>query len=221
MEKNREISKLFSRCITSLCLIIFETDSKFLKTKIQQNVHNLLISFTDLGQNYKNGWENNIEQQNFLQPSNDKVAKYHNIVQRSNYVAQCYKNLKNKIDNLVDLLEVLQDAGKIKSATSLSAVKNLLFFKLSLLGSNSSEKQPKSKKEAEGVVKSSKNSSLNGLAKKIFEFIGASEQPPDNKALFSSFSKTSTRTIRRHIKDLISEGEIKRHQKGKMVTYTL
>lgn len=207
MEENREISKLFAKCITSLCLIIFEIDSKFLKTKIQQNVHNLLISFTDFRKNYKNGRENDVEQLN--------------ILQHSEYVAQCYGNLKNKIDNAVDLLEVLQDTGKIESATSLSVVKNLLFFKSSLLSSYFSEKQIKPKKGVERTLKSNNSQDLNGLAKKIFEFIKTSEQPSDNKALFSSFSKTSTRTIRRHIKELVSSGEIKRHQKGKMVTYTV
>ena len=194
MEENREISKLFSKCVTSLCLIIFEADSNLLKTKIQQNVHNLLISFTSLRQNYEKVEENNAVE---------------------------YQNIKNKIDNLVDLLEILEDSEKIKSATSLPAVKNLLFFKLFLLNSYSSQKQSNLKEEADRAIKPLKNNNLNGLAKKIFEFIKTSEQSPDNKVLFGSFSKTSTRTIRRHIKDLISGGEIKRHQRGKTVTYTV
>ena len=194
MEENREISKLFSKCVTSLCLIIFEADSNLLKTKIQQNVHNLLISFTSFRQNYEKVEENNAVE---------------------------YQNIKNKIDNLVDLLEILEDSEKIKSATSLPAVKNLLFFKLFLLNSYSSQKQSNLKEEADRAIKPLKNNNLNGLAKKIFEFIKTSEQPPDNKILFGSFSKASTRTIRRHIKDLISEGEIKRHQRGKTVTYTV
>lgn len=242
MSKSDKTSVIFSKCLTSICLAVFEAEDKVIKEKLNQFVNKLLISFISV----KNKGENQVTLTNILQFEKEQVAnypnivqhdscvaqpdilkhpqqnvsKYPNIVQRNTYVAQYWDDIFfAQIDGLIGYLELLSHLKKTKTASPLLAVKNLLFLKISIL--NSQKIQFIAKKEIKPKEKQEKNQKTNSLAEEIFDFISKNEQPSNNKAIFSNFSKTSIRTLRRHIKILLSAKIIRRHQNGKIVTYTV
>lgn len=209
MNKSDKISAVFSKCLTSLCLAVFETEDRVIRERLNQFVNKLLISFIS----FKNKKEN--------QSSFDaNVVHSDHVVQHKDCVAQYNHDIFfAQIDGMISYLELLSHLKKIKTTSPLLAVKNMLFLKISIL--NSQRSQIIVKKEIKPKEKQEKSEKINGLAEKIFDFISKSEQPPDNKAIFSNFSKTSIRTLRRHIKALLIAKAIKRHQSGKTVTYTM
>ena len=200
---SKTIVSVFSRCLSSLFLIIFEVGDDLLKNILSQNVNKLLISFIKL-QNNPNGAQSDILQ-------NQNVAQYQ-------------EEIIYGVNGLIEKIEILQYIKKTKQTTSLLVTKNLLLLKLLLINSRKPQeiRQKTTKKETRTSVLINKNNKeINGLAEKIFDFIGKNEEPPDNRAIFTNFSKFSTRTIRRHLKDLLLKSVIKRKQSGKTVTYTV
>lgn len=201
---NKTIISVFSKCLSSLFLIIFEVGDDFLKNILSQNVNKLLISFIKLQNN------SSIVRSDILRPGN--------------HVAQYQEEIIYWLNGLIEKIEIIQYIKKTKQPTSLLATKNLLLLKLLLLNSEKYQeiKDKTTKKEIKTtVLVNKKTKEINGLAEKIFNFISKNEEPPDNRAIFTNFSKFSTRTVRRHLKDLLLKNVIKRKQSGKKVTYTI
>lgn len=150
-------------------------------------------------------------------PPRDNVAQYQ-------YVAQYYHQLKITTDSLLELLDYLEHSKMVAVTPLLYARRSLFAFKLQLI-----RIQPESNPPAGGVEKESKAVSpdmpkikkeinLSGNKQKILNYI---KRSPDSrtKDIIYEFSVLSERTVKRNLKELVSEGLVKKSSKDKAVKY--
>lgn len=140
----------------------------------------------------------------------------------SAYVAQSRDgDIKVAADSLLELLDYLEHS-KITAATPLLyARRNLLAFKLQLIRVQPEklqivEKERKAASPAAPKIKKEVN--LSGNKEKILNYI---KRSPDSrtKDIVYEFNILSDRTVKRNLKELVSEGLVKKVSKNKAVYY--
>ena len=134
--------------------------------------------------------------------------------------------LNNSIDNLLELLDYLEHFKLTATAPLLYARKNLLDFKLNLIKFQHQQIQsipkPKENKPAISVPKNvqPKNLKENSNKDRIFNFIKHSPNSR-TKEIIGEFSILSERTVKRNLKELITEGLIRKLTKDSAVYYSI
>lgn len=132
---------------------------------------------------------------------------------------------KNSIDSLLELLDYLEHSKSVSTTPLLYARKNLLDFKLNLVKQYHQPTQSHVKpKENKPVIPASKNVSPKTFKEssnkeKIFNFIKRSPNSR-TKEIIEEFSILSERTVKRNLKELITEGLVRKLAKDNGVYYS-
>lgn len=142
-------------------------------------------------------------------------------------VAQYYTfiELKNRIDGLLELLDYLEHSKSVSATPLLYARRNLLDFKLNLIRLQHQSVQFASKpKENKPIITASKNIQPKNLKEssnkdKIFNFIKRSPNSR-TKEIIEEFNILSERTVKRNLKELTSEGLVRKFAKDKGIYYS-
>ncbi|MEK7154425.1 MAG: hypothetical protein AAB792_02625 [Patescibacteria group bacterium] len=144
--------------------------------------------------------------------------------QRS-YVAQYYQRLISKIEDILNLLDILKHLDLAEPSASLLLEKNLLLLKLSVLNAVSQTaafcgkaEKPVPLKPKKPPRKKPSSSILTPAHLEISEFVRSKERV-QNSEVFSQFPQISRRTMKRKLSELIKSGAIRRFTDGKKVFY--
>ena len=145
-----------------------------------------------------------------------------------NHVAQYsgFMYLKNTLDSLLELLDYLEHSKLTAATPLLYARKNLLAFKLDLIRLQNQKVRTVTKtKESNPIVPAPKNLPPKNLKEssnkeRIFNFI---KHSPDARTrdIVGQFSILSERTVKRNLKELITEGLIHKRSKDSAVYYSI
>ena len=136
------------------------------------------------------------------------------------------RDLLNSLDNLLELLDYLEHSKSVSTTPLLYARKNLLNFKLDLIKLHRQPVQPvpkpKENKPAVFVPKNiqPKNLKESSNKEKIFNFIKRSPNSR-TKEIIEEFSILSERTVKRNLKELTTEGLVRKWAKDNGVYYTI
>lgn len=136
-----------------------------------------------------------------------------------------YLELKNCINGLLELLDYLEHSKLVSTTPLLYARRNLLDFKLGILKLYHRPVQPVSKpkevRQTNAVPKINHPKSLKERSNKerIFNFIKHSPSSR-TKEIIHEFSILSERTVKRNLKELATEGLIRKWSKDKGVYYS-
>lgn len=134
--------------------------------------------------------------------------------------------LRNVIDNLLELLDYLEHSKSVSVTPLLYARKNLLDFKLKLIKSHYQPIQPapkpKENKPPVFIPKDiqSKNLKESSNKEKIFNFIKRSPNSR-TKEIIEEFNILSERTVKRNLKELTTEGLVRKFARDKGVYYSI
>lgn len=149
----------------------------------------------------------------------DFIATY-SLPPRDN-VAQYYHQLKITTDSLLELLDYLEYSKMVAATPLLYARRSLFAFKLQLIRiqPEQSTVEKERKVVSPDVPKVKKEINLSGNKQKILNYI---KRSPDSrtKDIIYEFSVLSDRTVKRNLKELVSEGLVKKVAKDKAVYYT-
>ena len=135
------------------------------------------------------------------------------------------RDLLNSLDSLLELLDYLEHSKSVSTTPLLYARKNLLNFKLDLIKLHRQPVQPvpkpKENKPAVFVPKNTqpKNLKESSNKEKIFNFIKRSPNSR-TKEIIEEFSILSERTVKRNLKELTTEGLVRKWAKDNGVYYT-
>mgnify|MGYP001562929424 FL=1 len=134
------------------------------------------------------------------------------------------RDLLNSLDGLLELLDYLEHSKLVSATPLLYARKNLLNFKLNLIKLRYQPIQSVPKpKESGPVVPLSKNIQLRNLKEssnkeRIFNFIKHSPNSR-TKEIIEEFNILSERTVKRNLKELTTEGVVRKWAKDNGVYY--
>ncbi len=133
--------------------------------------------------------------------------------------------LKNMVNNLLELLDYLEHSKFVSATPLLYARKNLLNFKLDLIKLHHQPvrilPKPKENKPFAFVPKNIKPKNLKESSNKerIFNFIKHSPNSR-TKEIVEEFSILSERTVKRNLKELTEEGFLRKLSKDNGVYYS-
>lgn len=134
--------------------------------------------------------------------------------------------LKNSIDSLLELLDYLEHSKLVSVTPLLYARKNLLNFKLNLvkLHHQPIQQELKRKENSPKVFVSRnirpKNLKESSNKERIFNFIKHSPSSR-TKEIIEEFNILSERTVKRNLKELMTEGLVQRMSKDNGVYYSV
>ncbi len=149
----------------------------------------------------------------------DFVAVY-SLPPRDN-VAQYNTTLLTAVDALLELLDYLEHSKTVAIAPLLYARRSLFSFKLqSMRIPAKPEVAEKEKKEVSPAPKQKKEVSVSGNKERIYNYIKHSPNSR-TKDIVYEFSVLSDRTVKRNLKELISEGLVKKSSKNNAVFYNI
>ena len=139
------------------------------------------------------------------------------------------QELYSKLDNLIQVAEILHHAGEVNKIDLLHMLKSLLLFKGRMLESKKllqlADSPAKLKNEAVDQVISvpkqviPKYAKLNPIKKDLLGII-KNKKEVLNLDLFALMPSLSKRSIKRHLSELIHSGYVSRKSQGKKVYYT-
>ena len=135
------------------------------------------------------------------------------------------RSLLNSLDNLLELLDYLEHSKSVSTTPLLYARKNLLNFKLDLIKLHHQPVRPAPKlKENKPPVFVPKNISPRNLKEssnkeRIFNFIKHSPNSR-TKEIIEEFNILSQRTVKRNLKELTTEGMVRKFAKDNGVYYS-
>ncbi|MBI2068824.1 MAG: hypothetical protein HYT67_01835 [Candidatus Yanofskybacteria bacterium] len=135
-------------------------------------------------------------------------------------VAQYSPTLLTATDSLLELLDYLEHSKTVAATPLLYARRSLFAFKLQLIRTQPKpqiiEKERKAASPAAPKIK--KEINLSGNKEKILNYI---KRSPDSrtKDIIYEFSILSERTVKRNLKELVSEGLVKKSSKDNAVYY--
>lgn len=149
-----------------------------------------------------------------------------NIVQRSNYVAQCYTVLIFQIKSILKLIHILKHLEFVKGTTPLLVERDFLLLKRAILSSQLKQRTEscvdKTIKPEKLQIKLQAHPDFDfssQLHREIAQFIVRQERV-QNTEVFKEFSTIAQRTLKRKLSELIKIDAIKRITEGKKVFYT-
>ncbi len=215
--------KSFINSVIFLVKLFAGLKDKFLAQKLYDNISGFVAGYIRLSNSKE---EEGKMSHNSRFATSDEIAKRYNIVQHAsmshNIVAI---EFKNSIDNLLELLDYLEHSKSVSITPLLYARKNILNFKLDLVrlyyqSIRSTHKQ----KENKAVVLVPKNVPSKKLKEssnkeRIFDFIKRSPNSR-TKEIIGEFNILSERTVKRNLKELTTEGLIRKWSKDNGVYYS-
>ncbi len=151
------------------------------------------------------------------------------------YVAQSGKQLTLRVQNILNLLDIMGHLGLAKPPTSLLLEKNLLLLKLSVLNACQPTVRLITETEKPVPLKIRKTNlrrlpklnqpkldppKLGQTHQEVSEFIKSKERT-QNLEVFSRFSHIGRRTLKKKLSDLARANIIKRIADGKKVFYAV
>ncbi len=194
-------TKNFVNSIIFLVKIFNGLKDKFLSQKLYDKISGFVADYIKLS--------------NFGEEDADSVS--HNVA---------LKDLLNSVDNLLELLDYLEHSKAVSVTPLLYARKNLLDSKLNLVKLRYQSIQPKPKsKEGKPIIHHvsknvrSKNLKESSNKERIFSFIKKSPNSR-TKEIIEEFNILSERTVKRNLKELMTEGLVRKFAKDKGVYYT-
>ena len=220
----REDILKFTNLIIILSKLLTKTGDRFFAQKLHSKLSDLIFAFVvQRSQNVAQIGFHNAE----------GIVKSDDIVQHSVNVAQYRRaNLLNSVNSILDYLEYLEHGSKSDTTPLLLAQRNLLKFKLHILRTNQTIKSAEEKVGDKAVVVSEVNLKSVTLKhktapqilkadsnkEKIFNFV---KRTPDVRAkdVMNKFHALSGRTVKRNLKELISEGFLRKKLEGGAVYY--
>ena len=195
-----ESLKNFTNSIIFLVKLFAGLKDKFLAQKLYDKTSGFIAGYIKLSKS-----------------KGDNEAVSHNLA---------FVELKNSIDGLLELLDYLEHYKTVSTTPLLYARRNLLDFKLNLVRLHHEPFQPapkpKENKPTTPAVKSFQPRNLRESSNKerIFNFIKRSPNSR-TKEIISEFSILSERTVKRNLKELASEGLVRKFAKDKGVYYSV
>lgn len=220
-----ESLKNFTNSVIFLVKLFAGLKDKFLAQKLYDKTSGFIAGYIEL---FKSGREDDtVSHKSDFTTSKDFV-KSNNIVQHENHVAQYYSfiELKNAIDGLLELLDYLEHYKTVSTTPLLYARRNLLDFKLNLIRLHHRPVQPAPKpienKPVAPAVKNFKPRNLRESSNKerIFNFIKRSPNSR-TKEIIEEFNILSERTVKRNLKELTTEGLVRKLAKDNGVYYSV
>ena len=136
------------------------------------------------------------------------------------------RSLLNSLDSLLELLDYLEHLKFVLTTPLLYARRNLLDFKLNLIKLHYQPiklvPKPKENKPLVSVSKNThpKNLKESSNKERIFDFIKHSPNSR-TKEIIEEFNILSERTVKRNLKELTSEGLVRKFAKDKGVYYSV
>ena len=196
-----ESLKNFTNSIVFLVKLFAGLKDKFLAQKLYDKLSGLIAGYVKL----------------FNSKGEDDETTSHNVP---------FIELKNTIDGLLELLDYLEHSRLSSITPLLYARRNLLDFKLNLVRLyNQSVRLATKPKETKSVVATPKNIQPRNLKEssnkeKIFNFIKHSPNSR-TKEIIEEFNILSERTVKRNLKELTTEGMVRKFAKDKGVYYSI
>ncbi len=220
-----ESLKNFINSIIFLVKLFAGLKDKFLAQKLYDKTSGFIAGYIKLANSKGEDAESASHNSDFATLKD--FAKSHNIVQHKTYVAQYYAliELKNTMDGLLELLDYLEHSKIVSTTPLLYARKNILNFKLDLIRLHHQPIQlslkPKENKPLAFVAKNIQPRSLKESSNKerIFNFIKHSPNSR-TKEIVEEFNILSERTVKRNLKELTTEGLVRKWAKDNGVYYS-
>ncbi len=137
-----------------------------------------------------------------------------------------FVEFKNSIDSLLELLDYLEHSKSVSTTPLLYARKNLLNLKLDLIKLHHEPirvvPKPKENKPLAFVPKNTQPRNLKESSnkEKIFNFIKRSPNSR-TKEIIGEFNVLSERTVKRNLKELTTEGLVRKFAKDNGVYYSV
>lgn len=194
-----ESLKNFTNSIIFLVKLFAGLKDKFLAQKLYDKISGFIVGYIKL----------------FNSKEEDSETVSHNITA---------KDLKNILDGLLELLDYLEHSKLSSTTPLLYARKNLLNFKLELIKLRHEPVRtvPKPKENKPPVLVprnvQSRNLKESSNKEKIFNFIKHSPNSR-TKEIIEEFSILSERTVKRNLKELTTEGLVRKFAKDNGVYY--
>ncbi len=198
-----ESLKNFTNSIIFLVKLFAGLKDKFLAQKLYDKISGFIAGYVKL----------------FNLKGEDSETMSHNIK---------FVELKNTIDGLLELLDYLEHSKLSSTTPLLYARRNLLDFKLNMvrLQHQSVQLMPKPK-ENKAVVPTSvsknilpRNLKESSNKERIFSFIKHSPNSR-TKEIIEEFNILSERTVKRNLKELTTDGLVRKFAKDKGVYYSI
>lgn len=139
----------------------------------------------------------------------------------SAYVAQSKGgDIKSATDALIDVLDYLEHSKAASPSPLLYARRSLFAFKLQLTRLPAKPQAPKEEKKevSPAAPQPKKEINLAGNKEKILNYVKRSPNSR-TKDIIYEFSVLSERTVKRNLKELVSDGLLKKISKDKAVYY--
>ena len=135
-------------------------------------------------------------------------------------VAQYNPTLLTSINSLLELLEYLEHSKAVAVPPLLYARRNLFSLKLQTMRAAEKPKviEREKKEFSPAIPKQKKDISVSGNKERIYNYIKRSPNSR-TKDIIYEFSVLSDRTVKRNLKELVSEGLVRRVAKDKAVYY--
>ena len=224
LDMEEESLKNFTNSVIFLVKLFAGLKDKFLAQKLYDKTSGFIAGYIKL---FKSKSDNELVSHNNRFTTSDEIIKRHNIMQHDTMSHNIvFLELKNAIEGLLELLDYLEHYKTVSTTPLLYARRNLLDFKLNLVRLHHqpvhSAPKPKENKPVTPVVKSFQPRNLKESSNKerIFNFIKRSPNSR-TKEIISEFSILSERTVKRNLKELASEGLVRKFAKDKGVYYSV
>ena len=134
--------------------------------------------------------------------------------------AQYNPALLTAINSLLELLDYLEHSKAVAAPPLLYARRNLFSLKLQTMRAAEKPKviEREKKEFSPAIPKQKKDISVSGNKERIYNYIKRSPNSR-TKDIIYEFSVLSDRTVKRNLKELVSEGLVRRVAKDKAVYY--
>lgn len=203
-----ESLKNFTNSVIFLVKLFAGLKDKFLAQKLYDKTSGFIAGYIEL-------FKSKGDRETMLHKPENHVAQYYSFIE-----------LKNAIDGLLELLDYLEHYKTVSTTPLLYARRNLLDFKLNLIRLHHRPVQPAPKpiedKPVAPAVKNFKPRNLRESSNKerIFNFIKRSPNSR-TKEIIEEFNILSERTVKRNLKELTTEGLVRKLAKDNGVYYSV
>ena len=180
----------FIKLMLILSKLLASLEDKFFITKINLATEDLLESY-------------------ILLRKESNVAQYKEAYTRFSFVG----------GKLLDILDCLEHANALKTSYPLLVIEKYLFeIRLNILSTHHESKQTLSSREQSVDFFQKDKPRLSSNKEKILNFIKQSNSIR-TKDIIGEFSSLSERTVKRSLKELITEGLVRKKEENKAVYY--
>lgn len=252
MGKDRETTEIFGKCYRLMHRVGAGMGDEFFAGLWSRESDSLLSDFivflkvkgemlaqvvTQLSLGKKQNSESKVESATSESIGSETFMR-HGFANWQSRVAQCRKKINDRIERILELLEILKHTAQTTGTTPLLLERELLRFRLAVLDSSgagaptvrrtASDKSTKTADSEKQKSSSQTEIKLDQTHKQILQFIksktangGEVDKKVQNTEVFTHFPDIHRRTLKRKLSDLAAAGSLRRAQKGKSVYYVL